>query len=321
MVTIRRDSTSSEPLSLILSQHGDSPSYTPNKFKRVNDQFIVYSSRHGHANYPSEGDNLTNQSSYTKSGFGVDVGLMNITKEGGFAWDCAKNYRIIGGVPYAESPQWTHFQGGTGPKTLSKWNQDQLTSILMTAKPVLPLLIPFVGVLEILAVQIAGGILTSKISPMDEAGPQLPEFHGEWTYYKASFRSYSTQSGFFGRENGTIQITNSSPENCTWAIEPTTVDTFQFRHPTDGNSYFRIAPNAPKGTMSPKDNTPEFIAESTFKVAPGFGSPAAVSFESVAHPGFFLREKSPGIVLVPKDTTDVFFNESSSFMISPPQLE
>jgi len=319
MVTVRMDTTLSEPLSLILSQHGDSVSYTPSKFKRVNDQFIVYSSRHGHANYPSEGENLTSQSSYSRSGFGVDVGLENLTKSGGFSWDCGKNYRIIAGIPSAENPQWNNFLGGTGPKTISKWTADQLRSILLTVKPNLPLLLPIVGVMEILAITIASGFIADKVN-MDEAGPAFPKAHGEWTYYRVSFRSYSSQTGFFGRDNNSIQITNSSPENCTWAIEPTTVDTFQFRHPTDTNSYFRIAPNGQKGAMVPKENTPAFVAETTFKVCPGFGSPASLSFESVAHPGLFLREKSPGIILAARDTADFFFDQSASFMIAPPLM-
>jgi hypothetical protein len=51
--------------------------------------------------------------------------------------------------------------------------------------------------------------------------------------------------------------------------------------------------------------------DSQFAVMPGLADPAAVSFESVNFPGFYMRQQSNVIVLTPDDNTETFAGDAT----------
>lgn len=118
-VTCRVDPVSQELRAIYLAQHSGGQWLAMGDIPRENGRPLVFSSRHGHASYRSEGDNLSNGSSTEKYGVTwFEFGLLNSTKKGGKVLDCSNKYQILRADflnDQITAPDWTKYPHRWGP--------------------------------------------------------------------------------------------------------------------------------------------------------------------------------------------------------------
>ncbi|KAF4630818.1 hypothetical protein G7Y89_g7314 [Cudoniella acicularis] len=124
---LRIDNTTQELIALGLSAHGGTDFYDTaaikSKFKIVNGTHPVsYSSLNGHANFPSPGQNLTNEHKILGTPVGLEFNLVNATADGGLQFDCSTRYQVVSaswlnGTPDAYAiPNWVNYPYRWGPE-------------------------------------------------------------------------------------------------------------------------------------------------------------------------------------------------------------
>ncbi|MGK5032607.1 Vps62-related protein, partial [Janthinobacterium sp. MDT1-19] len=117
-MTVRVDNTTHRVLGVGLSQHGHTQWVTdPSQFGRVGDQFVIYSSKNGHANYKAPGPNPTDSGNYGLFNFF----LRNDTADGGQIFNSSEKLEFIAidYMPEFARAQWLGFpyRWGTGDRS------------------------------------------------------------------------------------------------------------------------------------------------------------------------------------------------------------
>jgi hypothetical protein len=130
---VRVDNKGKHILEIILSQHGNSVSF---KGSEITKKFqlsggthpVIYSSRNGHALYPSVGANYMAYRKFTVwvrlAMVGLEVSLRNDTSEGGKVLDCSKHYEVISAdflekEEQYKQPGWVDYHYRWGPESTS----------------------------------------------------------------------------------------------------------------------------------------------------------------------------------------------------------
>jgi hypothetical protein len=124
---------------------------------------IVYSSRHGHASYAGQGQNLTS----SISGAGFTFGLLNETAQGQH-WDTSTSYQIIGADFLSDqlsAPSWLDYMRRWGPHIV--YDRSTLEKIMQAIDPT--------GVIA----DYVWGKLPDEFK--EENGPTGPKAKGAWT--------------------------------------------------------------------------------------------------------------------------------------------
>ncbi|KFY83123.1 hypothetical protein V498_08288 [Pseudogymnoascus sp. VKM F-4517 (FW-2822)] len=186
---IRLDNESKNVLEIILSQHGEAVSFSGDKmtkaFQWVNGtQPVVYSSRNGHALYPSADSNLTQYHKFSGMVWlayvGVEASLRNDTSEGGKSLDCSKHYQVVSAdflekEEAYDEPGWVNYHYRWGPEG---------TATKMTAKAVSEVLHAAIGWLADTVpgrlVELLGAAILPHYVTDDLNGPGAPIGQGIW---------------------------------------------------------------------------------------------------------------------------------------------
>lgn len=174
-VTIRVDNGTQAVLGVYISQHGKGEWITDlSRFQRKGDQFIVYASRNGHANYSAPGTNPTNSYDYKVVGFY----LRNDTADGGQSFDCAGHLEVVAAdfVAGFTQARWLSFPYRWGKGTDSSLSFSQVVQILQVALAPLT----WLGVLLNGFVQFIAGIIVSNIRLDDTMGVYGPQTQSYW---------------------------------------------------------------------------------------------------------------------------------------------
>lgn len=119
-VTCRIDPNSKALRAMYLAQHNGGTWVSLGDIPMEDGRPVVFSSRHGHASYRSEGDNLSN--STTLSELGVTwfrFGLVNAAKKGTKTLECHSKYQILRADFLGDqisAPAWTQYNRRWGPQ-------------------------------------------------------------------------------------------------------------------------------------------------------------------------------------------------------------
>lgn len=187
---IRVDNKGKHVLEIILSQHGDAVSFKgseiPKSFQLVGGSHpVVYSSRNGHALYPSVSANYTEYHKYEGwvpllTWVGIELSLRNDTSEGGKTLDCSKHYQVISAdflekEEEYDEPGWVNYHYRWGPEG---------TTTKLTAKAVSEALYAALGWLAATTPGFLVNALASAILPHyvkdDLNGPGAPIGQKMW---------------------------------------------------------------------------------------------------------------------------------------------
>jgi len=173
-VTIRVDNGTQTVLGVYISQHGKGEWITDlSRFQRKGDQFIVYASKNGHANYTAPGTNPTHSYNY---GFGFY--FRNDTADGGHSFDCAGQLEVVAAdfVPGSLQARWLSFPYRWGKGSDSYLSVEKIIKILAGAFVPLAgmsVFIPFV--VPIIATTIIGPYVKLD-DTMGVFGPQTTDY-------------------------------------------------------------------------------------------------------------------------------------------------
>lgn len=119
-VTCRVDPSSKGLRAMYLAQHNSGTWVSLGDIPMENGRPVVYSSRHGHASYRSEGDNQSNGSTLKELGVTwFDFGLVNATKKGSTSLACNTKYQILQAGflgNQISAPAWTQYCRRWGPQ-------------------------------------------------------------------------------------------------------------------------------------------------------------------------------------------------------------
>lgn len=115
--TFRIELSTGKMIWAYLAQHGSGRWYKPSDLEYEGGRPVVYSSRHGHATYPTEGKHLTNSTSLSAAGVTwFEFGLRNDTAAQGSSLGCHSHYQIISAdFAGVTEPQWLSYPRRWGP--------------------------------------------------------------------------------------------------------------------------------------------------------------------------------------------------------------
>jgi hypothetical protein len=118
-VTCRVEPVSQELRAMYLAQHSGGQWLAMGDIPRENGRPVVFSSRHGHACYRSEGSNLSNGTSQKWSGVTwFEFGLVNSTAKGSKLLDCGSKYQLLRAdflTSPISAPDWINYCRRWGP--------------------------------------------------------------------------------------------------------------------------------------------------------------------------------------------------------------
>ncbi|KAH8670113.1 vacuolar protein sorting-associated protein 62 [Tricladium varicosporioides] len=182
---IRVDNKGKHILKVILSQHGDAVTIEGKdlykSFEMIDGTHpVIYSSRNGHAIYPSAGPNYTHYEKQPKGGIpaGIEFWLRNDTVKGGKSLESSKKYQVISadwleGAEAISQPAWVNYRYRWGPEgTVTHMTSESVKEILSAALGWLSTLLPFV-------VTVSAAILP-QFKKDDINGPGAPIIQGAW---------------------------------------------------------------------------------------------------------------------------------------------
>jgi len=186
-VMIRVDNKTKTMTNIWLSQHSSGQMYDQSQiattFKMArNTHPIVYSSRNGHANYPSADKNYTEHRKYPDPGIpvGVEFFLRNDTADGGKSLDCSANYQVmtadwLRGADAYPVAKWVTYPFRWGPEgTTTNLSSDAVVNIVLAAAGPLAIFLPGFA-LTIIASQILPFFVTDDVN-----GPGAPITKDTW---------------------------------------------------------------------------------------------------------------------------------------------
>lgn len=180
-VSLRYSHTIDKPVSVFFSQHGGGVRIPYLDLERVKDQFLVYVSKNGHANYPKIGDNFSEYRYYGSKDIGtyIEFMLRNDTGEGK-KFDCAKNYELVAADCIERTPapaKWLDYAYRWGPISATTTITVQaVEELLSAALGFLRILVPVTLFMAPLATLIASIFVKD-----DKNGVVGPKQHaGSW---------------------------------------------------------------------------------------------------------------------------------------------
>jgi len=114
---LRVDNESQTLLGVYLTQHAGGAWLTPDQFEHQDEQIIIYSSKNGHALYPSVSSNYTEHHKYSAFVAGIEFFLRNDTEAGAVTLDCGAVHEIVS-APWMKDaePRWVNYMYRWGPK-------------------------------------------------------------------------------------------------------------------------------------------------------------------------------------------------------------
>jgi len=183
---IRIDNTTKELIGIILSEHGKNILHPKADFAKTftfeGTHPLIYSSRNGHANFPSPGPNFTEPIKILGSPVGLQFDLLNTTAAGGNRLLAYEKYQVVEadwlkGTPNAyPSPAWLGYPYRWGPEG---------TSISMDSKTLGQFIVAALGksegveVDELLVVKVASELLHAFVRS-DINGSAAPAWDAAW---------------------------------------------------------------------------------------------------------------------------------------------
>ncbi|KAG7294550.1 hypothetical protein NEMBOFW57_004625 [Staphylotrichum longicolle] len=186
-VVVRIDNDTKEMTNIWLSQHSGGQWFDQ---EQISSSFrmaqgthpIVYSSRNGHANYPSADSNYTEHYKVPPVGIpaGIEFFLRNDTANGGLSLDCSQNYQIVSadwlkGADAYPVPAWVTYPFRWGPEgTATHISANTVKQIIQAAAGPLAPFLPG-SLLLLLAAEILPFFVKDDVN-----GPGAPITKSTW---------------------------------------------------------------------------------------------------------------------------------------------
>lgn len=133
-VTLRYQFGPTKLLGVYMAQHSGGVWLWPSQIKLENGVPVVYASRHGHASYPAEGENLTNSTTVSLGLVNMTFALRNDTGKGP-SLDCRSHFQVVGAnflKSELQPPAWLDYARRWGPRKVydRSWIESTISALM-----------------------------------------------------------------------------------------------------------------------------------------------------------------------------------------------
>jgi hypothetical protein len=174
-VTLRYQFGPRTLVGVYMAQHSGGVWLSPSQIQLEDGVPVVYASRHGHASYPGEGENLTNSTIVSLGVVNMSFGLRNDTAKGP-GLDCRSHFQVVGADfvgSELQPPAWLDYARRWGPHKVYEpaWIASQISHLI---GPIASVYTPW------------GNLSTQQIIDdlpdecKEEDGPTGPKFKDAW---------------------------------------------------------------------------------------------------------------------------------------------